>query len=280
MKTEKYYHAIEDLGLNLEYCGIEHCVPNFAVHTHRREVFLIHCVLDGKGTFIYQDKTYSISAGNLFAIFPQEFCSYYTSPDNPLSFCWFGFSGRNAPRMLERVGLSSAHPVCWASSTEEILHLAEKCISYHSTATPSEIQIQSLLYRLFYQIETLTADRNTPKQRGSIVQEHVEQAKRYIRFNYMKSLSISQVASYLGLERTYFSKIFRQFEGITPQDYLLAYRIETACHMLIDSEYSIKEIGYLVGLHDAYYFSQAFKKILGLAPLHYRRQNIRPSGDE
>jgi len=271
-RVERFYHAKEDFGLNLNYCGIESCVPSFAMPTHRREEHLIHCVTAGAGIFISEGTEHLISEGDLFVIFPHQFCSYYAKPDAALRFCWIGFSGRNAARMLERAGIFHNDPVCKLSSTGEILGQIQKCVQLCDTADSSEVEVQSALYRLFHTIETLSASRHIPEYKYSAIYRHVQKAKGYVHFNYMNPLSISQIAEHLGLERTYFSKIFRLVEGATPQEYLLNCRIKAAANMLTDSAYSVGEVSGLVGMHDVHYFSRVFKKITGLSPMRYRRR--------
>ena len=271
-KIERFYHAKEDFGLNLNYCGIESCEPSFAMPLHRREEYLMHCVTEGTGVFILEGMEYPISTGDLFVIFPDKFCSYHTKPETPLHFCWIGFSGRNAARLLERVGITPLNPVCRLSSTAEIFSRVEKCVRLCDTADSSEVEAQAALYQLFHQIETLSAGAHISAYKCSVIYNHIEKAKSYIRFHYMNPLSISQVAEHLGLERTYFSKIFHLVEGATPQEYLLKCRIEAAGHMLAGSKYSVNEISGLVGIYDVYYFSRAFKKITGLSPMRYRQR--------
>lgn len=273
MKIEKYYRAKEELGLRLEYCGIEYCEPDFSMPAHRRDVFLIHIVLQGEGEFRCRDVLYPLGEGSLFAIFPQEFVSYQGSAQKPPSLCWFGFSGANAARIMARIGLSVHNPVCALSSTQEVELLISECINFcDSKLAGAELRLQSVLYRLFAAIEERQGGKNEAGHNaGSVAYDHVQRAKSYIRFNYMNPLSIGDVAKQANLERTYFSKIFHQFEHTTPQEYLLLYRLESARQLLKNSEYSVREVGSLVGIHDPYYFSRVFKKYTGASPLQYRR---------
>lgn len=59
-----------------------------------------------------------------------------------------------------------------------------------------------------------------------------------------------------------------------PIDYLIQLRIEQSCKLLRISNKKIYEIGQDVGYKDPYYFSQIFKKRIGISPKEYRHQLI------
>ena len=68
------------------------------------------------------------------------------------------------------------------------------------------------------------------------------------------------------------SSLYRRFVKrfqISPKRFLLEYRIERACALLLDSGYSIQEISNSVGFEDPFYFSRAFKDVKGVSPRQY-----------
>ncbi|WP_258535754.1 helix-turn-helix transcriptional regulator [Bacillus sp. 03113] len=60
--------------------------------------------------------------------------------------------------------------------------------------------------------------------------------------------------------------------GYSPQEYLLRIRMKKACELLQVHDLSIRQVGISVGYKDQLLFSRMFKKIVGVSPIHYRKQ--------
>ncbi|WP_418452464.1 helix-turn-helix domain-containing protein [Anaerotruncus massiliensis (ex Liu et al. 2021)] len=67
------------------------------------------------------------------------------------------------------------------------------------------------------------------------------------------------------------SRLFRHETGVTFVDYLSRVRIRRAVELLADGELKMYEIAERVGYSSQHYFSSAFKKVLGVSPMEYRR---------
>ncbi len=65
-------------------------------------------------------------------------------------------------------------------------------------------------------------------------------------------------------------KLFKQYTGMTPLEYLTHMRMNYAANLLYNKSLTIKEIARMVGFIDPYYFSKAFKKMMGKSPTEYR----------
>jgi AraC family transcriptional regulator of arabinose operon len=277
MKTERVFEDKEDLGLVLKYCGVEYCSPDFIMYPHRRDEYLIHYVFHGAGVFRQSDQEHSLARGNVFVILPQEVISYAANHENPLHFCWIGFSGRNAKRLIEMIGFSIKEPVLTLNPDNEILDLITRCVQLcDSHSSSADLEIQAILYKIFNIIliksnQGIFKNNNRDNKSAS---RHVMRAKSYIQLNYMKPLTIEKIAQQINLDRTYLSKIFSGIEKISLHSYLTSYRIESAKRLLLETSFCIQEIGNMVGISDAYHFSRMFKKYTGLAPSVFRRVRL------
>jgi AraC-like DNA-binding protein len=275
MKTERIFEDKEDLGLALKYCGVEYCEPNFIMYPHRREEYLLHYVFHGKGVFRRGDQEYSLTRGNVFAIFPREVTSYAADHEDPWHFCWIGFCGKNATRLIEMIGFSIKDPVLTLNPDNEILDLITRCVQLcESLSSNTDLEIQSILYKIFSIIESKQGIFRNNNHDNKIISRHVMRAKSYIQLNYMKPLTIRKIAQQINLDRTYLSRIFSSSEEISLHSYLTSYRIESAKRLLLETSFGIQEIGSMVGISDAYHFSRIFKKQTGLAPSLFRRVRL------
>lgn len=92
----------------------------------------------------------------------------------------------------------------------------------------------------------------------------------YIKRNYMKKLSLEEVAAYVYLSSSYFSKIFKEEMKVNFNTYLNNIRVEMAKKLLLDDEIPLVDVSNLVGFEDQSYFSKVFKKLSGVTPGKFR----------
>ena len=95
----------------------------------------------------------------------------------------------------------------------------------------------------------------------------------YIRQNLHRPITIQTLAEIARLNPTYFSNLFSRHMGISPIQYINKRRIEEAQRLLLSDDQSLYQIANTIGFSDEYYFSRIFKKIVGIAPDHYRKQD-------
>lgn len=81
---------------------------------------------------------------------------------------------------------------------------------------------------------------------------------------------MDDIAHACGLDRSYMTRLFKEATGRTPQDYLMSYRMKSACTMLEKGNISIQNIAYSVGYSDYATFSKAFKRYIKVSPNEYR----------
>jgi len=99
----------------------------------------------------------------------------------------------------------------------------------------------------------------------------IYKALEYINKNYMKKITLEDVASYVHLSPTYFSKLFKDETQYNFNTYLNNVRIEMGKKLLLDESIPIVDISNLIGFEDQSYFSKVFKKITGATPGKFRK---------
>ncbi len=101
-------------------------------------------------------------------------------------------------------------------------------------------------------------------------------AQKYIEENYHKeNLSLQEVAEVLKLSPTYLSRLLKNNVGHTFIDLLTKIRINMAIKLMNDPTMKIYEVAERVGYSTQHYFSTAFKKVLGVSPLEYRKGGLK-----
>lgn len=100
--------------------------------------------------------------------------------------------------------------------------------------------------------------------------ETIVEAQQWLQEHLGASVSMTELASRLHLPTRTLNRRFRQATGVSPQFYLQRLRINHAKELLRHSNLGIAEIAWQLGLQDASYFSQLFRRHSGVSPLRYR----------
>lgn len=100
-------------------------------------------------------------------------------------------------------------------------------------------------------------------------------AMDYICNHLHSSLRVDAVADYVGLERSYFSKLFHRETGCTVSEYIVNKKIQAAKNMLMYSDYSCSEIALYLGFASNSHFGKRFKEAEGISPSAFRKKNYR-----
>ncbi|MGH3131968.1 MAG: helix-turn-helix domain-containing protein [Gaiellaceae bacterium] len=99
---------------------------------------------------------------------------------------------------------------------------------------------------------------------------HLLRAKDLIDARYRERLDVPTVARAARLSPAHFSREFRRAFGETPHQYLLTRRLERAAALLRNTDHSISDICFAVGLRSVGSFTTSFGRTFGLSPAAYR----------
>lgn len=128
---------------------------------------------------------------------------------------------------------------------------------------------QLILFLLNYHKQPLD-DQNRLKSVEN--QKKLVDIVNYIKGNYQRELSLTEVAAHFNYSRTYFSKFFKKNMGTNFSDYLSLVRIEHAQNLLINSEWTILDIALSSGFNNVRTFFGAFEKYHQMSPSEFRKK--------
>lgn len=236
---------LEDL--NPVFAGESQCTPGSVNHPVRRTM-LLHYVLSGKGTLYLDGKTYAVGAGQAFIV-PADADAHYTADAaDPWAYRWIGFTGTLSSAFAEL-------PPVFDAPEDTLCHLQDQ-------KEPGPM----LAYQLSGDLMQLYAAVIRPQKQHK---NHVQRAIDYIELSYMDSLTIADIADFVGLNQFYLSKLFKEKTGHTLQYHILSIRLAEAKRYL-SLGYAVKEVASLCGFKDVANFSKLFKREFGKNPTQWR----------
>lgn len=121
----------------------------------------------------------------------------------------------------------------------------------------------SSAYRLLCKQEFTGALNYTDKERINTVYD-------YIKTNYLKPISLSDIASKVNMSEEGFSRYFSKTMKKTFFEFLNEYKINIACKLLIETDKQISEICYASGYEAVSFFYSQFKKFKQCRPKEFR----------
>lgn len=262
MDEIKSYHE----PLTIYYCGHQDCEPDHSFGPAARGHYLMHFILKGKGCYRVGHQTFALKAGEAFLIKPHEVSFYKADSDDPWEYVWIAYGGTEAERFLEEYPLSGDQYIChWSDLSRMRTYLLAINRAYQKGQTSQE-ELMGWFYLIFSKLE-----KNENHQRPSD-QDYFKKAESYIRHNYGYPIHITDIATHIGIDRTYLFRLFKKYTGTAPKQFLTDYRIEAAKNMLCYTPLNVTEIALSCGFQTSSVFCKNFCKTLGMSPLIYRKR--------
>ena len=257
---EKYLDNFELLMYDV---GKENCLPGHDWGPDKRGCHVIHKVISGKGIFFINGKEFEVSAGQIFYFSPTDLVYYKADEQDPMSYIWVSFDGTKSGIIMRSTVLPKLNVLPDSEDS-----LVERGILDIFNAAAKEHNIYIVLGHLYLFFGELVEHYKLSEDNSdaSIKNAYVNSAIAYIEENYAGKCATSDIAQHLGIARSYLYKIFKQYVGVSPTEYIENFRIQQACGLLITGSYSITEAAFAVGYQDGAYFSKVFKRVNEMSP--------------
>ena len=99
---------------------------------------------------------------------------------------------------------------------------------------------------------------------------HLLRARDLADARYAEAIRVSDMAKAAGLSPAHFSRAFQRAFGESPHQYLLTRRLERAAALLRNTDRTVTDICFLVGLESVGSFTTSFRRMFGMTPTAYR----------
>lgn len=260
--------------LNVLFAGESQTKPLHRLGPKVYDFYLMHIVLEGKGTFVCNDEAHTLHAGHTFLIEPEQLISYESDSEDPWRYRWVAFNGAHAAELVAAAGFSHEHQVVFSADRRRAGILFRQIYeTFRRSGAAADLKAAGYMHLLLAEYKALLhalsgSSLRTPQAENDHL---LQQVVHYLSTQYAHPVSIEHMAESLGYNRAYLSRLFKQRTGVSPVTFLLKLRIDKARHMLRERpELTIEQIAASVGLQDALYFSKQFRRLHGQSPTAYR----------
>lgn len=233
--------------------GFSKCDVGCSCGPIKRNRFIAHYVVSGKGTVVIGKDEYKVKSGEVFLLPPDKTVYYYADNSDPWEYIWIGFNGRLSQRFFE---LESPVFPFGKRIFEEI-----KMIDLYP-----DTKEEYLVTKLFEIYMELFGAKNKTDVVTSVV--------NYIDNSFSEPITIESIAKDVMLDRHHLSRIFKAKTGVTMQQYLIEKRLNQAKKLLLKGV-DISVCCEAVGYNDIFNFSKAFKKHFGISPGNFKKINAK-----
>jgi len=246
------------------------------MHSHYfSELFYVN---HGSGNFVVEDKMFPVKEGDLVIINPNIEHTEKSYNAIPLEYVVLGIDGLvfnfNKDDQEEQFSVFNFHD----SKNNIRFYLTSMLNEIEERKSEYEIVCQNLLEVLLIQIMRnanyhLIATNAVMSKK---INKECSKVKRYLDSNYADHITLEKLVEITHMNKYYLIHAFTKYSGMSPINYLNYRRIEEGKNLLETTDFSIAVISNGVGFSSQAYFSQAFKKHVGITPNDYRKSKKRP----
>ena len=265
------------LDVRLYQYGWEQCGPLHSFGPFVRNHYLFHYVLSGRGQLDAADEHgttqhYPLNPGQGFLIFPGQITTYAAREDDPWKYVWLEFDGLRVAEYVDQAGLDLGHPIYCPLTPEQGQGVGDTMLYIAEHPNASALHLVGQLC-LFLDALIRTSSSRRELSGGQLRDFYIQEAVNFMEHNYAQDITVERIAEVCGLNRSYFSKIFREAMGCPPQEFLIRLRLSKAADQLKGTDASIGSIAARCGYPNQLHFTRAFHKRYGLSPRQWRARN-------
>jgi Transcriptional regulator containing an amidase domain and an AraC-type DNA-binding HTH domain len=234
---------------------------------HQHEALAeVHCFLSGSGTFREGRSRYAINPGSVFLTFGGV--SHQITAIRASELSYYAFLVELEGDEEGELRAEGAYPY----TLREDMRFAFEEIRENGLSSDKKLKKSAALRlsSLLYQLEAGPAG---PRTEGNSL--HVKKALRFMEAERERTLTLSEISDQVGLNPSYFSRLFKAETGKSPLEYFNNLRMEEARSLLATTSLSVREIALRLGFCSEFHFSRMFKASSGFSPSLYRRNYLQ-----
>lgn len=234
------------------------------------EHILIYCG-EGQGWVSLADQKFHLSKNHAFIIPAHTSHIYAADRSSPWSIYWIHFRGTKTTYYQSIFGRVLKTGEEGVGKHQFRLELFESIFQnlesgyLQENLEYSSVCLQHLLASFMY---TTQLNRISSDEHRDLVHRSID----YMKLHVEEKLSLEDIATSVNYSPNYFGILFKEKTTYSPIEYYNQLKIQRSCSLLQFTDLKIKEIAFRLGYYDAFHFSRAFLKEMGISPKEYRKR--------
>ena len=230
--------------------------PGFIKRMKNRPSAALVYYLSGRADYLFKDYTLKVDEGKFFYLSKDAFYDIKVYEPSKFVCIDFDFEGE----VMEKSEAYKSGAAAVKNEFEKIVKLW----------TEKNLWVQSDAFSIVYKLYSKAIESSHEKYVKS--NEKFYPVLEYLLNGYTRSdFTVKELADFAGVCEVQLRRMFKNAVKTSPNRYINFLRLEKAKTLLKESNFTVEEIAYSVGIEDAYYFSRLFKKLLGLSPTAFRK---------
>lgn len=259
--------------LYLEMAGVSWCDGTYRIARTCSPVSVFEYVMEGRGTVTVDGRSFQAVKGDVYILHRGSNHCYFSDGADPWVKIWINIDGPLVDALVRAYGLQGVNHVRGLDIRDLLEEICRLARAGHGSPDDVFAQTALVFHRLVSRIHAFVHREEGARSREAAAM------KLWLDRHVYERTSMAEIAAQVYKSPSQAIRIYRREYGVTPVDYLLGRRIETAKLLLCNTNLPVKEIAFRLHFADEHYFSNYFKKRTGVAPQYYRRGLWQTAGD-
>jgi AraC-like DNA-binding protein len=213
------------------------------------------------------NKVYVANPGDI--IYNPQFAEYkvdfFDFKDDAENYYWINFKlFDNDGELLLLTG--SDVIISTPPSPQIFKPLFSEIADHSSAAIQSPAAMKALFYEILSKLSLYNRHKNITKRNLKLIEYGI----KYLEEDKSLTLSIEEIAKRCNVSEGYFRRLFKEYSGMSPNEYKLNAKLNKAKQYLQYESMSIQEVSEICGFYDSSYFCKIFKKHFTMTPKKYQ----------
>ena len=224
----------------------------------------------GKGCLKYKGGEYKLYPGSIALLDCKQSHEYrtYDESSGGWTFYWLHCVSDNI-NFYEQVIYGNSFSLL--ETGEKTLHIFEDAIGRLPYSDPEN------LLKLHYCVDSLLAlmingskAEDPADGKKTEKKEIIMNAAKYLKENYWMPFDMEKIADQFNLSKDYFARLFKEYTGMTPHNFVTNERISNSKILLQSTDEPVSRLCFMVGFRDESNFTRKFRELTGETPGTYR----------
>ncbi len=255
--------------------------PNYIIARKSNPDTIIECVLEGMGYIEYEGFVTTVQSGDCYVLRKGKGHCYYSDDKTPYTKIWVTVSGIMVEKWLDLYDINTTPFVRSFDMTPYYSQIKQITLSKPDFDTEKRLML--LVHDIIFEMG-MTAPKSgvshkieTPyiKTNDNVIID----IRKYIEKMCNQRLTVKDLSIKFGLSQGTLSKMFTSKYGISPSNYHMQCKLNSAVYFLESTDLSIDMISETTGFYDRSHFRKAFAARYGIGPGEYRRNYLNQAKD-